>query len=67
MTKYVLLGEKELREEKMREKAIENFEDFEEVGEANFGSKINKISWKGMLEKAGIIILITIILVIILK
>lgn len=46
---------------------LKTVEDFEEVGEDNFGSKINKIDWKEILKKAGIIIFIIFILVMILR
>jgi len=54
---------KELKEEKTKE----TLKGFEEVGEANFGFKTFKIDWWAILIKAGILILIILIFVLILK
>lgn len=45
----------------------EVLKEFEETGEDSFGSRGIKIDWWGMLRKAGILILIILILVVILK
>ena len=53
-----------------QKKSKEVMEDFEEIGESNFGSKSeeNKKNWKGFFIKAGItILIISLLLFIILK
>ncbi len=47
--------------------AKDEIEDFEIVGENNFGSKIRKIDWKGILNKLGGLLLILVIMFMILK
>lgn len=54
-------------EQLKEEKAKKTLTQFEEVGEANFGYRNFKFDWRAMLIKAGILILIILVLVMILK
>ncbi len=53
----------------MKTKQIEKetMNDFEEVGEDNFGSRIKKIDWKKILKNAALTIFIGLVLFMILR